>query len=72
MDGHVFFLQKCVNELKKKGVSAVVAWADYGLTPNTRYPDNFKRCVEVLRHLLEVGHKPSNVSGISPVKKPRS
>ncbi|OAL53150.1 alpha/beta-hydrolase [Pyrenochaeta sp. DS3sAY3a] len=60
-DGHVKFVLLCREQMLKKSSGVAVAFLEYGLTPETRYPTQYQQAVEALNSILEAGFNAKNI-----------
>ncbi|KAH9211043.1 Alpha/Beta hydrolase protein [Leptodontidium sp. 2 PMI_412] len=59
--GHVKFMAQCRSRLAKAGKEVVVAFVEYGLTPESKHPTQYIQALESLRLVLDRGYQPANI-----------
>ncbi|OAG42057.1 hypothetical protein AYO21_03792 [Fonsecaea monophora] len=61
MPGHVSFLVDTQQRLAKEGKKLSIAFVEYGLSPQHRFPTQYRQAVLALKTVLQSGRKPSDV-----------
>ncbi|KAL0635786.1 hypothetical protein Q9L58_005219 [Maublancomyces gigas] len=59
--GHAVFMRQCVEKLAGYGENTVLAFVEYGLAPEIKYPTQYIQGTESLRYLIREGYKPSDI-----------
>ncbi|OAP56083.1 hypothetical protein AYL99_09262 [Fonsecaea erecta] len=61
MPGHIAFWVDTQQRLAKEGKSFSIAFVEYGLSPEHRFPTQYKQAVQAVKTVLQSGRKPSDV-----------
>ncbi|EXJ65787.1 uncharacterized protein A1O5_11028 [Cladophialophora psammophila CBS 110553] len=61
MPGHIAFLVDTQQRLAKEGKPFSIAFVEYGLSPQHRFPTQYRQAVQALKTVLQSGRKPSDV-----------
>jgi len=61
-NGNMTFFVQCQQKLAEKGKNVVLAFLEYGLTPETKYPTQYAQGVQALRRIINSGYGPSDVA----------
>ncbi|KIY02107.1 uncharacterized protein Z520_02245 [Fonsecaea multimorphosa CBS 102226] len=61
MPGHIAFLVDTQQRLAKEGKTFSIAFVEYGLSPQHRFPTQYRQAVQALVTVLQSGRKPSDV-----------
>ncbi|EXJ70146.1 uncharacterized protein A1O5_06214 [Cladophialophora psammophila CBS 110553] len=55
------FVVRCSKVLQDKGERAVIAFVEYGLTPENRYPTQYLQAVRALNYVLQKDYQPADL-----------